>query len=57
MEVYIKFGKYHGRKATVLGKTEKDGQPAYKLMVQLDGFTSDIIVKKQKNTVRVGVYE
>lgn len=52
-EVYIKFGKHHGKKGTVLGVTTKNGYPAFKLKVEVDHFTTDIITKKQKNTVRM----
>jgi hypothetical protein len=52
-EVYIKFGQYHGKKAIVLGETTKDGYPAFKLKVKVNDFTTDIITKKQKNTVRM----
>jgi hypothetical protein len=52
-EVYIKFGQYHGKKGTILSETEKDGLPAFKIKVKVNDFTTDIIVKKQKNCIRM----
>ncbi|MEY8748931.1 hypothetical protein [Alkalicoccobacillus gibsonii] len=52
-EVYLKFGKYHGLKGTVIGHREKNGEPAYLLRVEVSPFTADIITKKQKNCVRM----
>jgi ribosomal protein L24 len=48
--VYIKFGPFHGKKGKVIGTTTDEGLPAF--FIKLDG-TNDVIIKKQKNTVRM----
>lgn len=47
--VYVKFGKYHGKKAKILGITTKNENPAF--LLQLEDGTE--FVKSQKNTVRL----
>ncbi|MEH7117229.1 hypothetical protein V7128_07375 [Neobacillus vireti] len=46
-EVYIKFGKYHATKGTVLRETTKKGEPAFILKTH----DNTQIIKRQKNTV------
>lgn len=49
-EVYIKFGRHHGKKAKVIRETTKKGELAFVLLVD----DHMHVIKKQKNTVILG---
>lgn len=50
MEVYLKFGEYHGLKGEVIDVSTKNGEPSYYVKIPVDNYFM-IINKKQKNCV------
>lgn len=48
-EVYVKFGAFHGSRATVLKETTKKGESAFILLTK----DNQQIIKRQKNTIMI----